>query len=230
MGCILQSDSIKLEMKMGEKRKKTRNINDGVYLVVDPSMEENLLLQKVEAALNSPLSVLQIWDNFSEEEKIVSLCEKITKRAHEKNVPVLINNRWKIFNQTNLDGIHFDEIPPHLPDIRASLDRPAIIGVTSNNDLDQIRRAAEAKIDYISFCSIFPSVTSNSCELVDFDVIREARQLFPGSIFLSGGIQPDNIEKLSSLEYNGVAIVSGIMSADQPDQAVHQYLEKMKIR
>lgn len=207
-----------------------KNIKDGVYLVIDPSMEENLLLEKVEAALNSPLSVLQIWDNFTEEEKIIPLCEKIATLAHEKNVPVLINNRWKIFNETNLDGIHFDEIPQDLLAVRENLNRPAIIGVTCNNDLDQITEATNAEIDYISFCSIFPSVTSNSCELVDFDVIREARLIFPGSIFLSGGIQPANMEKLSSLEYNGVAIVSGIMSADHPDQAVHHYLEKMKIR
>jgi len=210
--------------------RKNRNIKDGVYLVIDPSMEEDTLLRKVEAALKSPLSVLQIWDNFSEEKNIIPLCEKITKRAHRKNVPVLINNRWKVFNETDLDGIHFDEPPQDLAAVRKNLKRSAIIGVTCNNDLDQIRKAAEAKIDYISFCSIFPSVTSNSCELVDFEVIREARQLFPGPLFLSGGIQPDNIEKLNSLEYNGIAIVSGIMSADHPDQAVHHYLEKMKIR
>ncbi|ULT43210.1 hypothetical protein KRR40_06900 [Niabella defluvii] len=35
-------------------------------------------------------------------------------------------------------------------------------------------------------------------------------------LFLAGGIKPGNMETLSGLDYSGIAIVSGIMEADNP--------------
>lgn len=207
-----------------------RRIRDGVYLVVDPGMEEDLLLAKISSALQSEVSALQIWDHFREDQDVTDICEKIAVLARQKEIPVLINNRTDILEQTPLSGIHYDEIPVSFGAFRARTGGPLITGITCNNDLAEVEWAARHGIDYISFCSVFPSVTSNSCERVDFEVIREARRIFPGAIFLSGGIHPGNIEKLDSLDYNGVAVVSGIMSTDHPDVAVKKYLNKLNLR
>lgn len=206
-----------------------RRIKDGVYLVVDPGVEEDLLLAKISSALQSEVSALQIWDHFREDQDVMDICEKIAVLARQKEVPVLINNRADVLEQTSLSGIHYDKVPTDLDVFQTRFGRPLITGITCNNDLAEVEWAARQGIDYISFCSIFPSVTSNSCELVDFEVIREARRIFPGAIFLSGGIHPGNIEKLDSLDYNGVAVISGIMSAEHPDVAVKNYLNKLNL-
>lgn len=216
--------------KINYETEEKKKIRDGVYLVADPSMKEDLLLEKLNSALQGPVSALQIWDHFSQDQDVFDISEKISVLAEKKNVPVLINNRVDILQNTMLSGIHFDVIPKSFDGIRDQIGRPFISGLTCNNDLASVRWAARHGMDYISFCSVFPSVTSNSCELVDFEIIREARRIFSGSIFLSGGINTNNIEKLDSLDYDGVAIVSGIMSADQPGAAVENYLNKMKFR
>lgn len=205
-------------------------IRDGIYLVIDPSMEKRLLLERIEMALMQELSALQIWDNFFPEQDIRSLIEKVCELCRPKNVPVLINNKWEFLKSTTLNGVHFDQIPENFATIKKEVNRPFLSGLTCNNDLSFVRWAAEQELDYISFCSIFPSVTSNSCQLVNFSTIEQARKIYQRSIFLAGGIRPENIEKLGKLEYDGLAIISGIMSAERPDESIKRYYEKLKTK
>ncbi|WP_229201291.1 thiamine phosphate synthase [Arcticibacterium luteifluviistationis] len=203
------------------------NSHPGIYLVLDPSMDEELLLHKLSLCLKEKLAAVQIWDNFNAEQNIPDLVQKVCERCQPKGVRVFINNRWNLLSNTDVDGVHFDEIPENYSVIKTKVNKPFLSGLTCNNDLAWVHWANENQMDYISFCSIFPSSTANSCDLVDFETIQQASEIFSKAIFLAGGIKPENIEKLSSLKYNGVAVVSGIMSSDTPDLAIKQYQEKL---
>ncbi|MGY5846148.1 thiamine phosphate synthase [Salegentibacter sp. HM20] len=199
----------------------------GVYLVIDPSMEEKTLLSRMEKALHETIVAVQIWDNFMKDQDILALVEKVCKLCHSKKVPVLINNRWECLSKSSLDGIHFDEIPANIEAIRKQVNRAFYAGLTCNNNLEWVAWAQDHNLDYISFCSVFPSATSNSCELVEFDTIKKARESYSIPIFLAGGISPENIQNLANLEYEGIAVISGIMNAENPRKAVQNYLNKI---
>lgn len=207
-----------------------RKISSGIYLVIDPSMDELLLINKLNLCLKEKLAAVQIWDNFKAEQNISALIKKVCELCHTKNVPVLINNRWELLNDFLLDGVHFDEIPENYTAIKESINKPFICGLTCNNDLTFVDWASKNKLDYISFCSIFPSNTANSCELVNFNTINKAAKYYSLPIFLAGGIKPENIDKLKELNYTGIAVVSGIMSSDRPDESIKKYQEKLNIK
>ncbi|MEQ8470318.1 MAG: thiamine phosphate synthase [Marinoscillum sp.] len=201
----------------------------GVYLVIDPSMKSDLFL-KLTQALKGGLGLIQIWNNWPPDtqfaEKQLTI-ERIRELAHENKVPVLMHEDWRIAIQLGLDGVHFDEVPKDWQLIREHLDGK-IIGLTAGNDLKRIRWAHEQKLAYVSFCAMFPSPSVSSCEIVTPSAVREARQITDMPLFLSGGIQPDKLEELKSLDFQGVAVISGIMSANDPEQAVKIYIEQMK--
>lgn len=204
--------------------KSNRKISGGIYLVLDPSMPEGDLLEKLTSVIEgNGIAAVQLWDNFPASADKINLVNTICRICHSKEVPVFVNNRWHLLESSLADGVHFDEIPENLEEIRHSLNRSFQLGITCNNDLSVIKWADENNFDYVSFCSIFPSSTSNSCELVDFEVIRTARKLTSIPIFLSGGIRPENIDRLRGLEFDGVAVVSGIMSSDDPAGATKDY-------
>lgn len=209
--------------------KKNRKLSGGIYLVVDPCMNEKELHQKLTAALQSnEVAAVQVWDNFLPSEDIEDQISRICDLCHEKDVPVFINNKWQFLNTTAADGLHLDELPEDLEDIRSSVDRHFMTGVTCNNDLAVVKWADTNNLDYVSFCSIFTSTTSNSCELVDFETIRKARNISDIPIFLSGGIRPGNIQDLKELDFDGIAVVSGIMSSVDPENAINEYLTQIK--
>jgi len=204
--------------------KQLASINPGIYLVIDPSMEENQLLETLEKTITAKPCALQIWDNFHSHDQVSSLISKIKSICRGTGIPVLINNHPEWAELFGLDGVHFDELPAeYLSLIPALKQQGKIIGVTINNDFKLIQSVLSADVDYLSFCSMFTSSTSNSCELVDFETVKKTRKLTPIPIFLAGGISAENISQLQSLDFDGIAVVSGVMSAPDPTIAISQY-------
>lgn len=203
-------------------------IQNGIYLVIDPSMPLPLLLQKLEIVLQQGLSAVQIWDNFCNTENISTLISSICTICKQYKTPVLINNKWELLKQFDLDGVHFDVLPKNIVSIKEQIGREFICGITCNNNIDVVLEANRQQLNYVSFCSMFPSTTSNSCELVSFETVQKASELTDLPIFLAGGIKPENIDLLHELHYNGIAVVSGIMSAENPAEITKQYLQKIK--
>ena len=207
---------------------KIAKIRGGLYLVLDPSMNRKELFLKLKEVLEEEIAVVQIWDNFSPSVDEGKLVNEICDLCHSRNVPVFLNNNWHLMKSTQADGIHFDIIPENFSKIRNELSADCMFGVTCTNDLSVIQWAHDNKLDYISFCSIFPSKTSNSCELVSFETIKKAREITSMPIFLAGGIQYQNIKELERIEFEGVAVISGIMSSENPGQATREYLSELK--
>lgn len=203
-------------------------IKNGIYLIIDPSMDRNILVSMLKEIINEKIAAVQIWDNFKPKENKIEYINEIMQICHAENIPVLINNQWELLKQTNLDGIHFDKMQHNILQIKNELKREIITGITASNDLSIVKWADENELDYISFCSMFPSSTANSCELVTFNTVKDASKITSLSIFLAGGIKPENVELLKELNYSGIAVVSGIMSAEKPIEAFEKYLEKIK--
>ncbi|PTX18173.1 thiamine-phosphate pyrophosphorylase [Pontibacter mucosus] len=208
--------------------RKYKPITGGVYLVLDPSMDKLLLLQKVREALDGGASVLQIWNNwpvgYTYPDKLL-LIQELVDLAAAYQVPVLINEEWQLLKDTGLAGTHFDSIPECFESIKAAVGRDFICGITCSNNLEVVRWAEERQLDYVSFCAVFPSPSAGSCELVQPDTIREAKKITQMPLFLSGGITTENIDKLQELDFNGVAVISGILSAASAQKATAAYKE-----
>jgi len=202
-------------------------MGSGIYLIIDPSMDELILHNTLDLCLEEKLAAVQIWDNFKDNQNIIQLINTICEQCHAKNIPVLINNRWELLNNSVLDGVHFDEIPENYIQIKGDVSHSFISGLTCNNDLTHVEWASKNKLDYISFCSIFPSKTANSCEIVNFNTIQNAARHYSLSIYLAGGIKPENIDQLRGLKYTGIAVVSGIMNTNDPKKSIKKYLEKL---
>lgn len=205
---------------------QTKIVHKGVYIVVDPAMEQEALITQLKKIKNQPIAALQIWDNPAAE-ITGDLIKAIVALFKDTNTPVLINNQWQYLKQYDLDGIHFDVIPANLEQLSQEIGREFIKGITLTNDLDSLSEIEDLKFNYLSFCSIFPSSTSNSCDLVDLKTIETCREKSKLPIFLSGGIKPENIHQLEHLNYDGVAIVSGIMKASNPEEALKNYTNEL---
>jgi len=94
--------------------------------------------------------------------------------------------------------------------------------------LINVRWAAKHDIDYISFCSMFPSSNVGNCEIIAYETVKEASLIFDKPLFLAGGIYPENIKQLDELKFDGIAVISGIMNSEHPDQAIDEYHKNLK--
>lgn len=207
------------------------SIDHGLYLVLDPSMPLDILINKLKEALDGGVNILQIWNNwpsnFNSADKI-ELINAIAAIASAHKVPVLINEEWRLLKETALSGVHFDQIPDEYENIRAAIKRDFIAGITCSNDLNTVKWAEQHQLDYVSFCAIFPSKSAGQCEIVRPDTIINARAITKIPFFISGGITAKNLLELKDLDFTGVAVISGILNADKPKEAALSYLESIK--
>ena len=207
---------------------KKKQISSGIYLIIDPSLEEKALLSKLEIIATAKISAIQIWDHFPEIDNREQIVKKILEKTSKTEIPVIINNQWKLLNTLPLNGVHFDEIPQNFNEIKKQINRPFVTGITCSNISNEIEWAEKNKVDYISFCSMFPSSTAQSCELIQFESVLKAKQTFKGKIFLAGGINEENIELLQTLPYDGIAMVSGIMNRENPLKTIQNLTNTIK--
>lgn len=204
-----------------------KNINPGIYLVIDPSMDETQLINKLKSILSNKIIAIQIWDNFRPNQHRKRWIQNICKIGASYNIPILINNDWKLLSETDLDGVHFDTPPKDFEKIMQQHPN-AIYGLTCGNNLVNVQWAAHHNLDYISFCSLFPTESAPNCELINFNTINKAKEIFKNPIFLSGGIRPENMKKLQVLDFDGIAVISGIMNAENPVHTINEYYKNLK--
>jgi len=203
--------------------KKAFSIKNGLYLMVDPSMELHLMLQKVEAALKGGVSIIQILNNFKPNTSKVLIIESVSILAHRFGIPVLVNEDISYIE--HVDGAHFNDIPQDFDTIKSTISSAAIIGITCDNNPEKVKWAIRHNVDYICFGSVFPTDSIPSYKIVHLENVRKARDYTDMPIFLCGGITPRNMEQLGDIVLDGIAVVSGIMNTEDPEESADSYVK-----
>ncbi len=209
--------------------KTTFKITGGIYLVLNPAMELNLLMEKLADALKGGIQVVQIWNNWPAGVDKLSLIARIAGLCRFHQVPLFINQEWELLKDSPfLQGVHFDCIPADFDAIKASIGKQFLAGIACSGNLNDIAWAVEHQLDYVSFCAMFPSSSAGSCTIVMPATVKQAKNITAIPIFVSGGITPENIIALKKqTPFDGVAVISGILSAADPEQKVKQYCEAL---
>lgn len=207
---------------------KTRKITGGLYLVVNPSKEDfTTMLSKIEQAVEGGINVIQLLDYWNKDVDKIGVINSVCELAHQNNIPVMINNNPELLVTTGADGVHFDTVPDWTNKMKI-LSEKYLFGITCTNDLSVVKWAEVNNLDYISFCSVFRTKSAVSCEIVCHDSIQKARKIFSLPIFLAGGVDLNNMKDLSDLEFDGIAMISSIMDAEDITQTTKSFKQKLK--
>lgn len=199
----------------------------GLYLVVDLSLEEKEILEKVEKALRGGVKILQLWSNWNDKEKAVRIGRELLKLARKYGALLLVNGDYKLAIEIGADGVHFDTYEV-TPDVVKKLRSDLIVGYTIGNDLERALWAEKVGADYISFCACFPSSSVDKCDIVPLEVVEKAKKTLRIPVFASGGINLKNVDQVLSKGVDGVAVISAILKADDPEKAAKLFSEKIE--
>lgn len=199
-----------------------KEVSKGIYVVVNPTVEAEHLLRQLNKIKNQDIAALQIMEVPGWKVDKGPL-KAIIDLFSETSTPVLVNNQWRLCGELPFDGVHFDSLPGNLTEIKQSIGRPFLKGLTLENDLSQVKNAEDLGFDYFSFCSLFPSSTVKNCEIVDPETIVKCRKFTRLPVFLAGGINLENIRSLKGLPFDGIAMVSSVMSAEKPEEILREF-------
>jgi thiamine-phosphate pyrophosphorylase len=140
-----------------------------------------------------------------------------------------VNDRADLALACGADGLHVgqDDLPAR--EARALL-RPRMILGVSNHDPEQARRAAADGADYVAVGSIFPTTTKAGFQLVGTDLIRRVRPEVSVPLIGIGGITADNASAVLGAGADGVAVISAVCAAADPEASTRRFLERIAAR
>ncbi|KAI5922206.1 TMP-TENI-domain-containing protein [Camillea tinctor] len=214
-----------------------------LYLVTDstPAILGNRDIgEVVEAALKGGVTCVQYRDKKSDTAVLVATAKRLHRITSRYGVPLLINDRVDVALAVGCEGVHIGQDDMDISSARKLLGPDAIIGVTVSN-AEETQAACAAGADYLGIGTVFATPTKeNTKSIIGVDGLQQillqlAAAGSPVKTVCIGGINASNVSRVvwqsagnNGRALDGVAIVSAIMAAPDPEAASRELQRLVK--
>lgn len=179
------------------------------------------LMDLAEAAFDGGVTALQLREKNMSDCDFLGQALLLRHYCRERKRLFIVNNRLDLAMATMADGLHLGQ--SDLPvEVAAHLWPGHIIGVSVNN-LRQARSAAAGKACYLALGSMFPTDSKGDAKLVDPEETKAIIALGAPTVAI-GGITTSNAGELWSQGFTGLAVISAVAAAENPEEAARQLL------
>jgi thiamine-phosphate diphosphorylase len=145
-----------------------------------------------------------------------------------QRIPLIINDRMDIALACEADGVHLGQDDMPLSYARKILGKKRIIGISAST-VAEAETAEKEGADYIGVGAIFRTFSKKDIgPLLGLEGLRKIRQRVNIPILAIGGISAANAAEVISAGADGVAVISAITSALDPQKAAAGILEAVR--
>lgn len=193
-----------------------------LYLVTDRSyLAGRDFLTVLDAALRGGVTMIQLREKEASSREFFDLAIQVRELAHSHGVPLWINDRLDIALAVEADGLHIGQ-----SDLPAAVARrlmpPAMKLGVSAQTVEQAIQAERDGADCLGVGAMFPTGTKSDAKPVSADELRRIKQTVRIPIVAIGGINASNLALPMRYGADGVAVVSAIMFAPDPEAAARE--------
>ena len=193
-----------------------------VYVVTDERADHASLLTVCAEALKGGAGTVQLRRKRDTGRVLIQLGQALRRMTAQYGALYIVNDRLDVALATDADGVHIgqDDIP--LAYARRLMGSK-IIGVSACT-LAQARLAAENGADYLGVGAIFPTPSKPDADVSGLKGLQAiAAEVHSCPLIAIGGITEGNARDVLEAGAHGLAVVSAVMSADSPRNAVERF-------
>jgi len=195
----------------------------GLYAITPDEQNTDILLSRVEAALQGGASVLQYRNKFADHKLKTKQARALLPLCRQYNVPLIINDSIKLCLTLDADGVHLGADDGSLAEARARLGEGKIMGASCYNRFDLAIAAEQAGADYVAFGACFASSTKPHAPVAGMELFRQAQaQLSVPSVAI-GGITLENAGQVIESGARAIAVINAIFGADDIKLTTQQF-------
>lgn len=203
-------------------------MDPSLYVILDRTVARGRdLVTLLEATIAGGCRMVQLREKQWPSGRLLALAGQLLARCREAGATFIVNDRVDLAVALGANGVHVgqDDLPPRLA--RPML-RPGMLLGVSTHSLEQARAAQAAGADYVAVGAIFPTATKPDFELVGPDLIRKLRTEIRAPLIGIGGITHDNVGEVIQAGAAGVAVISAVCAADDPEHATRRFIEAIR--
>lgn len=197
-------------------------IDYSLYLCTDRNLTADIE-KTVELAIKGGVTVVQLREKNCSSREFYEVGEHLKKITDSKNIPLIVNDRLDIAQAIDAAGVHIgqDDLPCKVA--RKILGAEKIIGVS----VSTVEEAIKAEIDganYLGVGAMFATNTKTDAKIVTIETLKKIRDAVKIPLVAIGGINLETIEQIKPTQIDGVAVVSAIIAAENPEIAAKNLL------
>ncbi len=200
-----------------------------LYLVTDEELLEGKdFFKTIEDAVKGGVTMVQL-----REKQLCTkdFCEKaiaLKKLLRPYNVPLIINDRIDIALACDADGVHIGQSDMPYSIARKILGKNKIIGLSVENK-EEVILANSLDVDYIAASPVFSTPTkTNTIIQWGIDGIEWIRKNSKHPLVAIGRMNSDTISDTITAGADSVAVVSAIISSENPMQSAKELSQIIK--
>jgi len=200
-----------------------------LYLVTDRSLAKGRDLETVVSdAVEGGVTMVQLREKDASTEEFISLAKQLKKILAPKGIPLIINDRVDVALACDADGVHIGQSDMPYETARKLMGPYKIIGLSVEN-MDDLQRANSLDVDYIGISPVFatPTKTDTAPEF-GIEGLQKATKASVHPTVGIGGMNKETAAQVIRSGADGVAVVSAIMSADNPTFAAQEIMNEIK--
>jgi thiamine-phosphate pyrophosphorylase len=200
-----------------------RPIDWSLYLVTDRRLAGPRPLEDlVRAAVRGGVTAVQLREKECSTREFVELARRLKAILAPAGVPLIINDRVDVALAARADGVHIGQSDMDCGDARALLGPDAIVGLSVETG-QQVGEAASLDADYLAVSPIFPTPTKTDTGAAwGIEGLASLRVASRHVLVAIGGITARNAAEVISAGADGIAVVSAICSAADPEAAARE--------
>ena len=184
-------------------------------------------LDVLDALIEGGAQAVQLREKEISDRELFQMAKAFRQRTAQAGMALIINDRIDICRAVGADGVHLgqDDIP--VREARRLLGPQTIIGASTHN-LEQALRAVEEGADYINVGPLFSTQTKeHTGSPLGLDMFSKIREAVKIPITVMGGIKLSNVDDVLAAGARRIAVVTGIVAADDIAATVIQFLQRI---
>ncbi len=199
---------------------KLKNIDYSLYLVTDRGLAGGRSnFEVVKAAVEGGATVVQLREKDCSTREFVQQALAIKDFLRNRRIPLIINDRLDVAQAVRADGVHLGQTDMPLEMAKEILGDSMIIGISAESLEDAIA-AERGGADYLGVSPIYATPTkTDTAPPLGLAGLREIRKAVRLPLVGIGGLNRQNCAEVIRSGADGVALVSAIVAADDPEAA-----------
>lgn len=197
-----------------------------LYLVTDRALSAPRSVEEIVASgIRGGVTAVQYRDKEASTRQMIKTAIRLAELTRAAGIPLIINDRVDVALAVGADGVHVGQTDMPPAHARRILGPHAIVGL-SIETIDDLLAAEKEDVDYYGVSPVF--CTPTKAELTrawGLDGLRAARRLTQRPLIAIGGINSSNAREVIVAGADGIAVVSAICAAEQPEIAAGELRE-----
>jgi thiamine-phosphate pyrophosphorylase len=197
----------------------------GLYAVTPDEADTALLVERVQAAIEGGMRVLQYRNKVATSELRREQALALKRACDAHGALLIVNDHAQLAREVDAAGVHIGAEDGDLKAARAAVGEGKLVGVSCYRRIELARAAEEQGADYVAFGSFYPSTVKPGAVRAPIELLREAKRAVKVPVVAIGGITITNAPPLIEAGADAVAVITAVFGATDVTAAVRGFTD-----